>query len=124
VAASAAGPVSPPQEVPADLQALGDRAARLGRFAARLDHAGLGATYEAAHARLAARYLSTILDRRTMQAAGRIRPLPEASQVAADKSYVDTAAKLCTGLEQLLADYAGSDDLHEQKIHSLWKAEP
>ncbi|MFV2068924.1 MAG: hypothetical protein ACC645_18310 [Pirellulales bacterium] len=123
VAASAAGSVSLPQEVPAELKALRDRAARFGRFAVRLDRAGLGATYEAAHARLAARYVSTILARRAMQATGRIRPLSEASQVAADKSYVDTATRLCAGLEQVLAGYAGGKNARERRIHGFWRVE-
>ena len=89
---------------PPELSALNKRAARLRDFCDRLTKAGLGESYEAAHARLAWQCIATSYVRRKLQREGRLNPLPAASQVAADKSYIDTAVKLCDGLEKVLND--------------------
>jgi hypothetical protein len=88
--------------LPAELGPLQRYAQRLPEFHRQMAAAGLGATYEAAHARLALASIAVICQRRQLQAEGKLKRLPEASQLAADKSYVDTAAKLCAGLEALL----------------------
>ncbi len=78
--------------------------ARLRDVHTRLVRAGKKDTYEAAHARLAVRYLATIAERVRLQHAGKLPSLqPPASQYAADRSYLSTAQKLCTGLERMLA---------------------
>ncbi len=109
-------------EVPAELAALDARAVKLRRLQAALLKAGLGGSYEAAHARLAADCVSTIHARRKMQADGELQPLPEPSQTAADKAYMDTAARLCDGIEKVLNGYAGSADPREQRVYDLWNS--
>jgi hypothetical protein len=94
---------------------------RLRRFHAAMLEAGLGETYEAAHARLAVRYLATAYRRAEMLAAGQLARLPERSQAAADRLYLDTAAKLCDGLEKVLNRHAQAQEALKRRIHTLWK---
>ena len=77
-------------------------------FQGHLENAGLANTYEAAHARLAEQAIDTAVLRRSLQDASLIKPLPAASQAAADKSYIDTANKLYDGLEAVMNTYAAS----------------
>jgi hypothetical protein len=90
-------PKSPQSE---KLTALAARVAVLRDFHRRLVEAGLGRSYEAAHARLVVAYLATTVTRLKMVAAGKLPLLPATSQVAADQSYVETTARLCEGLEK------------------------
>jgi len=112
---------TPTDQGDAKLADLDKRAARLLEFAQALAKAGLGHSYEAAHARLAADYVATIHERRAMFAEGKLNPLSEPSQSAADKSYLDTAGRLCNGIERILSGYADSNDARKQQIHQLWK---
>lgn len=110
------------KNLPPELAALDKRAAKLRDFKKRLVKAGLADTYEAAHAQLAVDCIATLHVRRQLQAAGQVTALPEASQSAADKSYAETATKLCDGLEVLLKQYESSQAPTRQKIHKLWLA--
>jgi hypothetical protein len=65
--------------------------------------------------------VSVIEKRQRMLRNGEIKALPEASQSAADQSYVDSATKLCDGIENVLAGYADSDNPRQREIHALWK---
>jgi hypothetical protein len=103
-----------------ELSALDKRAVRLRNFSERLAKAGLDESYEAAHARLALRCIAIIHIRQQLQRDGQIASLPGVSQVAADKSYVDTAVKICDGLEKVLDSYKIANDSNQQKIHRLW----
>jgi hypothetical protein len=104
-----------------DMTSLGSRVARLRAFHQRLVAAGLGDCYEAAHARLAVRYLDTCHRRLRMLADGTLKPLASAeSQYAADKSYFVTAARHCEGIEKVLASYAKSDAPHKKQVHQIW----
>ncbi len=94
---------------------------RRARFHARLVDAGLGDTYEAAHAGLVASYLATTVARLRMVADGRLPRLPAASQAAADRSYVETTARLCEGLEKMIQSYRKSEDPKKQQIWRLWR---
>ena len=102
----------------ADLQ---DKAGKLRGFGTEMDKAGLGGTYEAAHARLIVQFVEAIRERRAMKRAGLIAPLPEASEAAADQSYTDTATKLYAGLQKVISGYAHSDDKRHQKVFALWR---
>ena len=64
----------------------------------------------------------TIHLRRQLQREGTVKPLPAASQLAADKSYVDTAVRICDGLEKVLKSYENSNDSSRMKIVRLWVA--
>lgn len=114
-------PTRPAPVDESDLTGYRERVARLQRFASLLSEAGLGDTYEAAHARLAVAYLGTVIERRRLQAAGAIEPLPEErSQVAADRSYVDTLGRLCSGIETLLDACKGRKDARGRRLAELW----
>ncbi len=107
-------------DLPPELSALRQRAARLRDFCERLTKAGLGESYEAAHSQLVLKCIATVYVRQQLQSERRLEPLPAASQVAADKSFIDTAVKLCDGLEKVLRSYAISNDSNRKKIHQLW----
>jgi hypothetical protein len=107
--------------LPAELGLLQRYAQRLPEFHRQMVAAGLGTTYEAAHARLALESIAVISQRRLLQAAGKLKRLPEASQLAADKSYVDTAAKLCAGLEAVLKACEKSDAPAQRRIGEIAK---
>ncbi len=102
------------------LKDLDVRAARLRDFQGRLERAGLGQSYAAAHAQLAVRCIETAHVRFQRLAQGSIAPLPGPSQKAADDSYVDTARKLCDGLEKVIETYKTSPDGGRKKIRALW----
>jgi hypothetical protein len=102
------------------LKALDDRAVRLREFQRRLTGAGLGQTYAAAHAQLALRCIDTARVRFQRLAEGSIAPLPGPSQKAADESYVDTASKLCDGLEKVMESYKTSTDGAKRQTCLLW----
>lgn len=107
---------------PAELANLEDRAVRLRRFYQSLARAGLAESYEAAHARLALDCIAAVYERRRLLAEGRLKVLPQPSQVAADKSYVATAIKLYDGLEAALASNKDSVPSRLRKIRKLWQA--
>jgi hypothetical protein len=52
-----------------------------------------------------------------------LKPLPPASQVAADKSYLVTVMRLCDGLAKTLDVYEGAEDPHKKTVHRLWLEE-
>jgi len=104
----------------AELTGLNERVARMGRFLSKLAAAGQTGGYEAAHARLIIRFFAVCRERLELQAAGRLTRLPEASQAAADRSYMATAAKLCQGLEKVLGTYGGTADPSKKKMSAWW----
>ncbi len=103
-----------------DLGALDKRAARLREFERRLAAAGLGASYEAAHARLVVECMAAVGLRRERIQQGAIKPLPDTREAAADRSYMQTARKLCDGLEMVLQGYEQAESREQRKIHKLW----
>ena len=103
---------------------LVSRVAAIHAFQERLIDAGLGDSYEAAHARLAVTCLAAARSRREMISKGRLPPLPAASEAAADSSYLETVRRLCEGLENVVSSYANTDDRQKQRIHRLWKNDP
>ncbi|GBC94469.1 hypothetical protein HRbin16_00251 [bacterium HR16] len=108
--------------VPASLAQLKERVAPFVRLLQRLEQAGLGHTYEAAHAHLILRQWLTVLRRTELQTAGKLHSLPERSQAAADKSYLDTLTKLCDGLQKVLDGYAESPLAEKRRIREVWQA--
>ncbi|MBI5095012.1 MAG: hypothetical protein HZB26_21585 [Candidatus Hydrogenedentes bacterium] len=112
---SVTGPAAPA------LDAVDAKAKRIRAFYDKLASAGLSETYEAAHARLAIDCVATAHERAAKLASGALKPLPDAaSEAAADKSYADTAAKLCDGLEKAISGYASSTDDAKKRILALW----
>ncbi len=96
------------------------RVERVREFHRRLVSARLGETYVAAHAKLVLDFAETVAARRQLLKAGQIHLLPEPSQAAAEKSYTETLAKLCDGLEAVLNSYERSVDLQHIKLYRLW----
>ncbi len=112
--------ILPKEEATTEFAVLTRKAEVLKAFQGRLKNAGLGNSYEAAHARLAEQAVDTVVLRRSLQEASLIKPLPAFSQAAADKSYVDTANKLYDGLEAVMNSYGASTVSARQRIHGLW----
>lgn len=112
---------SPPTEAGTD--DLLARIRRVRRFAEGLEQAGLGSTYEAAHARWAVRCLATAQERALQLAKGRLpRLAEERSQAAADASYWVTASRFEAGLAKVLESYASSDDPRRKTMANVWTA--
>jgi hypothetical protein len=106
--------------LPGGLAALEKRAARLRDFERRLAAAGLGASYEAAYARLGADCVAAAGQRRELIKSGKLKPLPQVSEAAADKCYVETATKLCDGLEAVLKKYGDASDPQKRQVYEVW----
>ncbi|MGC8783691.1 MAG: hypothetical protein ACP5RN_04835 [Armatimonadota bacterium] len=106
---------------PASLVSLKDRVSPFVRFLQRLEQAGLAQTYAAAHAQLILRQWLVVLQRAELHSAGKLARLPEPSQTAADKSYVDTLTKLCDGLEKVLDGDADSRLAEKRRIAGIWQ---
>ena len=106
---------------PAEASTLSDRIARLRQFHAALSAAGLGDSYEAAHARLAVACHATTFQRLQLLAAGKLARLPPASQYAADKSYFVTTSRLCEGLEKTLAGYEKSESPAKRQLFAMFQ---
>lgn len=105
--------VTPIEELRASAEKMAD-------FYEKLVKANLAETYEAAHAKLAVDYIGTIERRRQLLKQGKLKPLLAETQTAADKSYIDTAQKLCTGLEKVLQSYVQSGEPHKKRIYQIW----
>ncbi|GIV18648.1 MAG: hypothetical protein KatS3mg023_0399 [Armatimonadota bacterium] len=106
---------------PASLAPLRERVSTFARFLQRLEQAGLAQTYEGSHAQLILRQWLTVLRRVELQSMGKLARLPEPSQTAADKSYVDTLTKLCDGLEKVLDGYAHSRLAEKRRLAEIWQ---
>jgi hypothetical protein len=105
---------------PSQVAALEARAPRLRNFERLLATAGLGASYEAAHARLASDCIEVAGQRLQLIEAKKIKPLAAASEEAADRCYADTATKLCDGLETVLKTYEHAGDPRKTKVYEAW----
>lgn len=93
----------------------------IGQFCRHLREAGLGQSYEARHAGLIVDYVAAIHGRRDLREAGKLTPIPPASQLAADKSYLDAANRLVQGLKALMETYEKSQDPEKQKMLAIWE---
>jgi hypothetical protein len=104
-----------------DLAALTRRVERLRRFHRLMVQSGSPEAYETAHARLVIDSFTATCRRFDRLRAGKLEPLPAASQTAADRLYLSTTAKLTTGLEQVLERYRTSTDSTQQRDYGLWQ---
>ncbi len=96
---------------------------RISKLYEALKGANQADCYEARHARLVLDYVATVIVRRRMLADGTLKPLPELPrQVAADRSYTETALKLGQGLQNVLNTYEKSPEAHKQRVFQMWKA--
>ena len=109
---------STPPEI---VQLLAD-ATRLHRFQELLRQDDLAPPYPAAHARLALNALNAAHHRFTLLTDDKLRPLANpVSRAAADRLYLDTARKLCDGLNQVLTTYDTATDPDKLRIARLWQ---
>jgi hypothetical protein len=92
----------------------------IGIFYAHLCDLGFGETYEAKHARLIVDYVEAIHVRAKMKSEGKINILPPSSQIAADKSYIDSANRLVQGLRIVIESYEQSNDPHKKRLYTIW----
>lgn len=113
--------IPPMKDVP---QAMADAIKQAEPFielGKRLHENQLGDSYEAAHCQTIQAAVGAMLERLALQQAGELKTLPEASQAAADNSYVDTVIRLCTGLQKVIETYPESTDTRQKKIYTLWQ---
>jgi len=94
---------------------------KVGTFYNRLCQAGLGDCYEARHARLVVEYVAAIHARAKLKAAGKLPALSPASQMAADKSYIDAVNRLAEGLIAVLKSCEKSEDPHKKRVSAIWQ---
>ena len=92
------------------------RAEKVRPFHACLMTGGFGGSYVAAHPRLILEAVRVVHERQRLLAAGKLRPLPEVSHAAADKSYIETANRLCDGLEAMVKSYEKSPDERARRL--------
>jgi hypothetical protein len=104
-----------------EIAALDQRVATLRKFHRRLVGAGLGETPTAAHVQLALDCIATVHRREHLLQTGQIKPLPDPAEAAADKSYIETAQKLCTGLDSSLKSSETNTAATLRKIYRLWR---
>jgi len=97
------------------------RAAEARTFERRLVVNGMGGSYLAAHARLAADCAAIAGLRLQLIEQGKIKPLPAASEAAAQKVYTQTAVKLCDGLEAALKTYENASGKRARRIWEAWR---
>lgn len=107
---------------PDSLRDLQAQVARFARLYRQLEQANLGTSYESAHAQLVLRQWLTIVRRLELQRAGNLPRLPERSQSAADRSYLDSLVRLCEGLQKVLDGDARSDIAEKRRINEVWQA--
>jgi hypothetical protein len=107
-----------------ELAALDQRVGPLREFHRRLAAAGLGETPEAAHVQLALDCITTAHRRQHLLQTGEIKPLPDPAEAAADKSYLETAQKLCTGLDAVLKASETATAATPRKICAIWREVP
>lgn len=106
-AKAAAAPAQ--RQLPVDLAAV-------GAIEARLVEKKLGDTYECAHARLILDSVRAIHERARLINEGTLARLPEPTQTAADKSYVDATYRLAAGFIQTLRGYQTATDPQKKAV--------
>ncbi|HNY42619.1 MAG TPA: hypothetical protein PKJ41_19615, partial [Bryobacteraceae bacterium] len=103
-----------------ELQALNARAQRMIEFHRHLVAAGLGSSYEAAHAQVAIDMVRAANERFVLRDSGKLKPLPDVSQRAADKLYVDVSNRLMDGLERAVRPYEKSTNARQKRVHEAF----
>jgi len=96
--------------------------ARVGSFYTRLQDAGLGGSYEAEHAKLIVDYVAAIHERDKLKKEGKLQQLPEASQIAADRSYLEAADRLAQGLDKVMSSYERSGVAEKTQMAGIWSS--
>ena len=113
---------APPPKPPLLPAELGGPAAALHAFTKQMIAAGLGESYETAHAQLILEALRARNERQSLLRAGKLRRLEEPSQTVADKSYQESVDRLLNGFQTLMKSYENSPDPRRRKIFLLYAA--
>lgn len=79
------------------------RADRVLALQEQLTSGNPDSAYLGAHIRLALRAIATVFERAELKRKGLLTPLPAESQAAADRSYIETAIRLCDGLDAVVS---------------------
>jgi hypothetical protein len=95
--------------------------ARTGRFYDGLRRRRQHETYAGAHAALILHYADAIRERLQLRASGKLPALPEASQKAADRSYVEALQRLMDGLRTQMERQDASGTTAASVVYSCWK---
>lgn len=95
---------------------LAAQVGKLHAWLAQLAGLDLGESREAAHARLALEMTAALHQRRELLAEGKIAALPDRAREAADRSYVEAAARLYTGLVNSLDRLARTGDQSHRRL--------
>ena len=93
----------------------------VNRFYQMMCRADLADSYEARHARLILEHLKTITERRELIAEKKVELLPESSQEAADRSYIDTVMRLTEGFLGEMTRSSSLEDAHHRKVSEIWE---
>jgi hypothetical protein len=116
-------PLLPPASQAVVYEAYLDTAAgRLADFRGGLDQAGVNDSYESARVQVALKAIAAAREHLHLASDGKRTPLPSESEGAAYKAYLDTAARLVQGLEQVLKSYAKSTDVQQRKMFALYQS--
>ncbi len=107
---------------PCDVQPGVQLVKQVAAFTKALYAQGLGDTYEAQHAQLALDSVAAISERQRLASEGKLAVLEASRQTAANQLYVDTALKICQGLDRVLQSYKDSTDPAKAKLYALWTA--
>jgi hypothetical protein len=111
-------------EMTGEAKKVAEEVERIERFRANLVKGGLGGSYEAAHAAMATDSFRAYRERQALLAAGAIRKLDGESSVAADQCYLDSTARLCKGLSDLLSSNKPVKDAHQEQARKIWRETP
>jgi len=65
-------------------------------------------------------YVDAIHVRAKMKSEGKIYLLPEPSQFAADKSYIDAVNRLVQGFCIVMESYEQSHDPYKKRLYTIW----
>ena len=68
--------------------------------------------------------IATAHRRQHLLQSGQIKPLPGPTAAAADKSYLETAQKLCTGLDASMKSGETATAATPRKIYAIWREIP
>ena len=66
-------------------------------------------------------YVAAMHARAQLATAGQLPTLPEASKLAADKSYLEAADRLAEGLFKVVKSSEKSPDPHHRRVFQLWQ---
>jgi hypothetical protein len=67
-------------------------------------------------------YVAAIHERDKLKKEGKLQQLPEASQIAADRSYLEAADRLAQGLDKVMSSYERSGVAEKTQMAGIWSS--